>query len=148
MKLSHIQPKFIPMIAEDLIPYFKQSEERAGDGSVTVQGILHMIYSGQWSLWIVQDDDNRLKGVGCTLTTTDMVGHLVSHIMLLIGDNFDEWGLELLGEFEELALKNGVYSIEWEGREGWIRKIPGYTKVRTVMRKVLSDGRIVNENND
>lgn len=140
MKLRHIQPQFIPIIADELIPFFKRNEERSLDQSITVHGIFRMLYSGEWTLWVIQDDENYLKGVACTHPSYDMMNRIVMNIAILSGDGWDEWGMDTLAEFEKEAAKNGVYSIEWEGREGWIAKVPGYTKVRTVMRKVLNHG--------
>lgn len=146
MKLSHIRPQFVPMIAEDVAPYFKMMEDRTPDRSLHVHGIFHMIYSGQWSLWIIQDDDNVLQGVATSMVTTDMMGRRVAHIMTLSGRDWDKWGMEVLAEFERLAKENGAYSVEWEGRDAWMRKVPGYEVVRTVMRKVLTDGRRIDDN--
>lgn len=141
MKLSFIQPQFVPMIADDITPFFKMNEDRTPDGSVNVHGIWRMIYSGQWSLWVIQNDENRVVGVATSAVTVDMIGRRVANIMTLSGEGWDEWGMEALAEFERQAKENGAYSVEWEGREAWMKKVPGYEVVRIVMRKVLTDGR-------
>lgn len=137
MKLQHVQPQFISIIADDLTSHFNRLVKRSEDRSWTLHGIFHKVYAGEWHLWLVQDDDNSLNGIALTQTNLDMSGRPVCHILGLTGKGWKHWGPELLSSFEQEAIKNGVYAIEWEGREGWLPLLPDYKKARVAMRKVL-----------
>lgn len=140
MKLKHVQPEFAHVIADDLIPHLQRIVDRSDDGSWTIHGIFHRIYSGQWMLWLVQNDDNTLNGIAVTQTVPDMQNRLVCHILFLVGSGWKDWGPDLLSSFEQEAFKNGIYAVEWEGREGWSPLLKDYKKARVVMRKVLHHG--------
>jgi hypothetical protein len=118
-----------------LRPYFQAAIVR-GDASIEADEIRNRVMSGTRLVWWVREED-RILATFSSGTRNGAEG-IVAFIDFLGGEDVDQWLNDKLPEFEHLAREAGAVAVEVEeGRMGWVRKMPDYRAVRTVLRKEL-----------
>ncbi|KQT55421.1 hypothetical protein ASG52_24780 [Methylobacterium sp. Leaf456] len=71
------------------------------------------------------DDDDVLRAVAATQVCHCTDGSL-SCWVLVVGGAADGWSA-MLGEVEAGARRKGCDAVEFIGRRGWVRRLPGYS---------------------
>lgn len=88
-------------------------------------------------LWSYHDGE-KFRGVVATRIHQTTVGRMCS-LWVCIGLDAEELMLGVHGEIEMWARAIGCYAMEIVGREGWQKKLPGYTRKAVVLEKALQE---------
>lgn len=95
------------------------------------------------ALWAIHEVDSEsfepiwLLGAATT-RIAPFNGDLTCFIDAFAGEDWRRWGLDVLRQFEQIAVVNGVTAIEIDGRPAWARLLPGYRPARITLRKQLT----------
>ena len=138
MELKWLQPEGVQIFYSQIQPLLSMVCEELSDTAITEQGVLRMFYSGAWTCWLVLNE-GKVVGVGATASYADLKLRPVMDIKFFGGPGWFEWGPQALETLEHQAKENGIYSVEFEGRDGWTRVLKDYKRVRSVFKKVIND---------
>ena len=135
MKIYAITPEVAldnwPLIS----PFLKRARDTGQDES-SMATYMQKILNGIAHCWIIEDDTNKVVGVGLT-EFLQYSQHKTLHIIAYSGDSFEQQA-ECFSTIAQFAKNSGCKSVEQYGRKGWAKTlpkyIPGFKEVYTVMR--------------
>lgn len=99
---------------------------------MTLDYLIKGVYTRQMHLVIASDYSAALV----TQTTTYPTGHTYMCLVSMGADDFEKTR-PLLDDVEAWAKGMGCLGLEIYGRAGWDKKLEGYKKVTTVLRKTF-----------
>lgn len=133
--------------ADRIKPYVSAILEKFGKlaarfpADVTVENLARECDEGVKDLWLVLDDDDRLKLVGATqLRTVDATGTRIATLMDLAGEDVASCADEICTSMEAWAKEQGADFVAVEGRPGWGREMKkrGYREYAVLWRKTVA----------
>ena len=130
-----VRPEDVDAVRAWLDPFLAQFEEKTF--LVSADDVIRQAKSRDCQLWSYHDGQD-FRGVVATRIHQTSLGCLCS-IWVCIGVNAEELMQGMHGEIERWARSIGCYAIEIVGREGWQRKLPGYTRKAIVLEKRLQE---------
>lgn len=108
------------------------------DGKETLENIKRQVERRDMQFWVVVDFSKPPFEILAAFVTR-IECHpkkKVLSIPYLGGKEAERW-LDNIAIIEDFARSNGCESVEVIGRRGWIKKLPDYEPIHTVIRKVL-----------
>ena len=108
--------------------------EPTTDNRCTLQNVYDNLINGEWSLLLINDDDNK-PVVYATVSYIYYPNSTSLNLILLAGAS-GNWS-PLMVQLEEIARSNGCDEIEISGRKGWQRVFPDYEFSHITLRKTL-----------
>ena len=130
-----VRPEDVEAVRAWLDPFLAQFETKTF--LVSTEDVIRQAKNRDCQLWSYHDGQN-FRGVVATRVHETSLGRLCS-IWVCIGLNAGELMEGMHGEIERWARDIGCYAIEIVGREGWQRKLPGYTRKAVVLEKLLQE---------
>lgn len=106
-------------------------EKGSGGGEFRV--LEKNILSGDALLWLAIRDEPIAACVTELIVTDEGKKCLISALQ---GDGMGDWG-QHLARIEEFARNEGCTAMRLEGRDGWLRRLPGYRQAGIIMERVL-----------
>lgn len=134
-RMFTVQPDDVDAVRPWLEPFLKRFE--ASTCLVTSEDVIRQAKACDCQLWSYHDGE-RFRGVLATRIVPTTLGPLCS-LWVCVGIEADELMGGMLAEVERWARSIGCYATEIVGREGWQRKLPGYTKKAVVLEKRLQE---------
>jgi hypothetical protein len=130
-----VRPEDVDAVRTWLVPFLAQFERKTF--LVSAEDVIRQAKSRDCQLWSYHDGEG-FRGVVATRVHQTSLGSLCS-IWVCIGINADELMEGMHAEIERWARSIGCYAIEIVGREGWLKKLPGYTRKAVVLEKRLQE---------
>lgn len=130
-----VRPEDVEAVRGWLEPFLTQFERKTF--LVAAEDVIRQAKSRDCQLWSYHDGET-FRGVVATRIHETSLGHLCS-IWICIGIDATELIEGMHAEIEQWARTIGCYAIEVVGREGWQRKLPGYTRKAVVLEKRLQE---------
>ena len=130
-------PMVWPMLEFDVV-----SEQKAWDDSATVEGVREDLARGALQLWVLLDQDERVRMTVMTRVTLADRGRLMS-LVWAHGKEVLELS-HYLDALEQAARDIGCFRLEIRGRRGWERVLreQGYDwKYQVVAKDLASIGK-------
>lgn len=128
-----VRPEDVDAVRAWLDPFLAQFEQKTC--LVSAEDVIRQARSRDCQLWSYHDGQ-AFRGVVATRIHTTTLGLLCS-IWICIGVDATELMEGMHAEIERWARGIGCYAIEIVGREGWQKKLPGYTRKAIVLEKRL-----------
>lgn len=130
VRLSRVATEDIDKAWGDVEPYLRMACTKVQTFH-TPESLHKRLTEDKCSLWVITRNNELIAAA-----VSSAVGD-VALIEVLGGKYMTLWKEQTLAEFEAMAKANGMRELAIDGREGWLRALPGYRKVSISMRKVL-----------
>ncbi len=130
-----VRPEDVDAVRPWLEPFLREFERKTC--LVTPEDVIHQAKSRDCQLWSYHDGE-RFRGVVATRIHQTALGDLCS-LWVCIGLDAIELMEGMHAEIENWARAIGCYAIEIVGREGWQKKLPGYTRKAIVLEKLIKE---------
>lgn len=119
-------------------PYLEDVAARF-PGEMDLDKVRAELASGHTQLWVAWDD----RVIGAALTQIIAYPEFSAvRILALGGEDFCErWRDTCVAWFERYAEHHGCNRLEFYGRRGWQRRLPGWEVNRIMMTRDVDDGR-------
>lgn len=124
-KLAAAWPHVLPHI---------EKMARATRGKLSADDFRQRIAAGEFQLWVVLRDGNRLASV-----LTEIIQYpqrKVARIVGCVGRHREEW-VHLLAEVQDWARSQGCVAMEAFARKGWARVIPDFHMTHIILETDL-----------
>jgi hypothetical protein len=128
-----VKPEDVDAVRPWLEPFLVAFAEKTC--LVTPDDVIEQAKSKDCQLWSYHDGE-KFRGVVATRIHRTTIG-LMCSLWVCIGLDADELMEGVHNEIERWARDIGCYALEIVGREGWQRKLPGYTRKAIVLEKRL-----------
>lgn len=129
-----IKSKDIDEVSYWVRPFLEEFERKTF--LVSADDVLEQARNADAQLWSYFDGTS-FRGVMATRIHKTSLG-LMCNIWVCVGLDALELVEGSLQEVENWAKEIGCYAIEIVGREGWQKKVPGFTKKAIVLEKILA----------
>ena len=108
------------------------------EGTTTLEETASDLMAKRKQLWVVVDDDKRIKAALVTSLQRFVTGIKQANVILLGGEKGHLRDIiELLPQFESWAKTEGCSRVRFILRKGWAKHLPEYDLVAYVMSKDL-----------
>lgn len=131
--LCGVQTDEIELVWDQVTPYLLSALNYA-DGKYTLESIKALIAKCDAQLWVEASKDG-IKGA-CVTQIAVYPTRSVCLLMLAGGVSLETYQ-RYLPLVELWAMERGCESIEIVGRRGWVKVLPGFEVIHTVMSKRL-----------
>lgn len=128
-----VKPEDVDRVRPWLMPFLEDFERKTF--MVSPEDVIAQAKTRDCQLWSYHDGEN-FRGVVATRLLKTTVGDICS-LWVCIGLDADELIGGMYAEIENWARNVGCYAMEIVGREGWQRKLPGYSRKAVVLEKLL-----------
>lgn len=135
MRFFTVKPQDVDAVRPWLQPFLEEFARKTC--LVTAEDVLQQAKNTECQLWSYHDGQ-KFRGVVVTRIHTTTIG-LMCSLWVCIGLDADELMDGVHQEIENWARSIGCYAMEIVGREGWQRKLPGYTRKAVVLEKRLQE---------
>lgn len=130
-----IRPGDVDAVRPWLEPFLAQFAEKTC--LVAPEDVISQAKSCECQLWSYHDGE-CFRGIVATRIHKTTLGELCS-LWVCIGLDATELMQGVHDEIERWARGIGCYALEIVGREGWQKKLPGYTRKAVVLEKRLQE---------
>lgn len=130
-----VRPEDVDAVRPWLEPFLSQFERKTF--LVSTEDVIAQAKASDCQLWSYHDG-TTFRGVVATRIVPTTIGKLCS-LWVCIGVDADELMDGMHAEIEQWARAIGCYAMEVVGREGWQKKLPGYTRKAIVLEKRLQE---------
>lgn len=103
----------------------------------TPEDVIRQAKECDCQLWSYHDGE-KFVGVAGTRIHSNVLGKLCS-LWLCVGTVEPDVMYGVFGEIEKWARSIGCYGMEISGREGWLRRLPGFTKKAVILEKRFAE---------
>lgn len=134
-RIFTIRPEDVDAVRPWLEPFLQEFERKTF--LVTPEDVINQARSRDCQLWSYHDGE-RFRGVVATRIVPTSIGSVCS-LWVCIGLDAVELMEGMHAEIENWARGLGCYAMEIVGREGWQKKLPGYTRKAIVLEKRLQE---------
>ncbi len=132
--LVPVDPARIAEIFGVVQPFFERLVQRS-DNRYSMPGLLKLITSGEWLLWLVWDG-SVVRAIVATELYFDVAGNKRCAIKFCTGRDAERW-VHLLGQIEAYARTEGCTRLDMTARKGWARKLKDYRMTHVLLEKEL-----------
>jgi hypothetical protein len=119
--ISAVTPEQLEMVWPHFLPWVEKGLRHGQGDSLAPCDIYHGIASGQMSFWVAHKNE-KLSG-GMVLEVNQHPRAKVVFVVLLVGENFDEWVDEMEAALMNYRDINGADSIQASCRKGMVKKL-------------------------
>lgn len=130
-----VKPEEVDVMRPWLEPFLHEFEQKTC--LVGAEDVISQAKTRNCQIWSYHDGV-CFRGVVATRIHTTSIGKLCS-LWVCIGLDADELMTGVHEEIEQWARRLGCYAMEIVGREGWQKKLPGYTRKAIVLEKRLAE---------
>lgn len=118
------------------LPFVNKALEK-GQGQYDAEDVRSMIEEGFGVMILAYIDGDIVAAMVSILDEFPLIRQMT--ILLMGGDNSDEWFDETMKAFAEIASEQQADVITVHGRRGWVRKLKqyGYEEIHTTVMKRL-----------
>lgn len=120
-KFGAIDPELLDEVWLYVLPWIRRSLRRTGLPIGPID-IWDDIRAGRTYLWLVTDEHGHVRGVITTEIVDYGIAARVCRVMIISGENFNEWRRMASLRIEAWARANGAFAMEAIGRRGFERK--------------------------
>lgn len=118
-------PIYWPHVRQWILAAFDQFP---GEGSEAEA--LRKLSEGTWLLWVAWDDEP----IGALVTEIIVYSEFMAlRIQALGGKRFLDWRDSGTAMLEKFCRHHGIKRLEFAGRKGWLRRLPGFEMNRIAM---------------
>ena len=130
-----VKPEDVEQVRPWLTPFLEDFARKTC--LVTPEDVIAQAKSRDCQLWSYHDGE-EFRGVVATRIHQTTLGQMCS-LWVCIGLDATELMEGVHAEIEQWARGIGCYAMEIVGREGWQKKLPGYTRKAVVLEKRLQE---------
>lgn len=128
-----------PRLLGDVLPLITDMLERMckrSNGRYSMPGLLNIIATETWHLWVVYDGQDVQAVIGTELYK-DVSGIKCCGIRFCTGRDASAW-THLLGQIEAWARAEGCAKIDMTARKGWAKHLPAFRLTHVMLEKDLT----------
>lgn len=128
-----VHPKDVDAVRPWLIPYLEKFASTTC--LATPEDVIRQAKNCECQLWSYHDGE-QFRGVVGTRIHEMARGKLCS-LWLCVATEAPELMDGMFAEIERWARSIGCYGMEISGREGWLKKLPGFKKKAVLLEKIF-----------
>jgi len=119
--ISNVTPDEVDSIWPHFLPFVVKGLKHGQGDSIAPCHVLKAIKAQQMRFWVAHEGEN-IKG-GMVLEVNDFPTKKVVFVVMLLGENFEEWVDEMEAQLKNYRDINGADCIEASCRKGLVKKL-------------------------